>query len=349
MKLVPPIRVKASPVKASPQKRTPLKPSPGKLLAAFLLLVVAFGCSATAPTAESSESTAWSYTTGYGETITLDAKPEVIVADAYSAAALWEHGIRPQGVFGYGLEEGGSSLALGNADRTTMKVVGTAGDLDIEALAALQPDLVIGFGNSEKNGSAWTWWTDDIASKVSAIAPFAGVRFNERPVVEVIEEYASLARALGADTSSDAATQAKAAFADASATLSATVEKQPDLTTIALNGDAATVYAGTTGLAQIELLADLGVTIVGPDPDEDGGAWATVSWELVPDHAADVVLEYIASEKAFAGAPVYQALPAVKAGQIGIWDDKRPFTYASYAAWLTELEKVYATAKNVTD
>lgn len=61
------------------------------------------------------------------------------------------------------------------------------------------------------------------------------------------------------------------------------------------------------------------------------------------------MLQYISSEKAFEGAPDYQALPAVKAGQIGIWDDKHPFTYASYATWLTKLEAVYAGAKDVTD
>ena len=99
----------------------------------------------------------WSYTTGLGNTIDLDAAPEVIVVDAYSAAALWEYGVRPDGVFGYGLEEGAPTDSLGHADRSTMEVVGTGGELDIEALAALEPDLVIGYGNQD-NPESWTWW-----------------------------------------------------------------------------------------------------------------------------------------------------------------------------------------------
>jgi iron complex transport system substrate-binding protein len=51
---------------------------------------------------------------------------------------------------------------------------------------------------------------------------------------------------------------------------------------------------------------------------------------------------------AFAEAPVYAELPAVRAGQVGGFDDKMPFTYAQYAAWLTEVNAVLSEAKAVT-
>ncbi len=72
--------------------------------------------------------------TGYGNTIDLDAAPQRIVVDAYSAAALWDYGIRPAGIFGYGITGG---QATGNADVSTMKVVGTDGEMNMEALADL--------------------------------------------------------------------------------------------------------------------------------------------------------------------------------------------------------------------
>ncbi|MFS9599365.1 hypothetical protein Q6311_30995, partial [Klebsiella variicola] len=79
-------------------------------------------------------------TTGYGNTITLDHAPERIVVDAYSAAALWDYGIRPVGIFGYGV---GNPDVTDRADESTMTVVGREGELSAEALAALDPDLVI--------------------------------------------------------------------------------------------------------------------------------------------------------------------------------------------------------------
>ena len=57
---------------------------------------------------------------------------------------------------------------------------------------------------------------------------------------------------------------------------------------------------------------------------------------------------YTGSTKAFAEAPVYAKLPAVRSGQVAGFDDKMPFTYAQYAAWLTEVNEVLGSAKAVT-
>ena len=55
------------------------------------LLLAGCGSSDAAPSTETrSADQSWSYTTGYGNTITLDHAPERIVVDAYSAAALWD-------------------------------------------------------------------------------------------------------------------------------------------------------------------------------------------------------------------------------------------------------------------
>lgn len=310
-----------------------------------LLVLVLPACASSAADEGPVHADGWSYTTGFGNTIELDAEPEVIVADTYSAAALWEYGIRPDAVFGFGLEPGGSPLALGNADVESMENVSPGGEINLEALAKLEPDLVIGYGNQEKPDS-WTWWEDNTAEHVNAIAPFVGIKFSAQPIVDVIEEYAGLAEALGADVERSSAVQAKAEFEKASAQLEETVATKPDLTTIALNGDTSQLYVGTTALAQLDLLEQLGITLVGPESD---GPWAEVSWERVPDWPADVVLEYVNSAEPFADAPIYQSLPAVKADQIAVWDDKSPNTYVHYAAWLTDLNRVYEAAEDVTD
>ncbi|GAB2579866.1 ABC transporter substrate-binding protein [Microlunatus antarcticus] len=322
-------------------------------LVVLLSVVALTACSpaadpGTAPPATSEAAQPWSYTTGFGEAVTLPTRPKVIVADAYSAAALWDYGIRPAGVFGYGLEPNASPLALGNADRAAMQVVGTGGELQIEKLAALKPDVVIGFGNVTTAGAGWTWWDEDVTKQATAVAPFVGVRSVGQKVPDVIEEYRRLAAALGADTTSASVVQAQNAFTAASETLAGTAKRR-DLKAIALNGTAADLYVGGPGLPQLGLLNDLGATTVGPPSktSADGEDWAEVSWELVPDYPADIVLAYVGSAKEFPEISVYRSLPAVKARQTLTWDDKMPFTYAQYASWLTEVDAVYGTAKKV--
>jgi iron complex transport system substrate-binding protein len=301
-------------------------------------------CSAEPSTTEpdaTSAATEWTFTSGFDRTTTLDAAPERLVLDAYSAAALWDYGVRPVGIFGYGLEENASPLALGNVDLTGIEVIGRGGEFNIEALAALEPDLVIGFGREGTTG--WTWWEDGTTEAVTNIAPYLAVKFSGMAVEDVIEEYATLAEALGGDRTPTAADQTR--YTENLAALDAVAK--PELTTIALNGDSSALYVGTSALAQLTLLADHGVNLVGPEADADT-AWAELSWENVPDYPADVVLAYVGSTELFAGAPVYAAMPAVQAGQVVDWDDKQPFSYAAYADWLEQVVAAYSTAQDVT-
>ncbi|WP_432514603.1 ABC transporter substrate-binding protein [Kineococcus sp. SYSU DK001] len=283
----------------------------------------------------------WSATGGFGRTLTLDARPERVVTDAYSAAALWDHGVRPVGVFGYGLEEDASPLALGNVDLDGIDVVGRGGELNIEALAALQPDLVVGFGTTR--GQGWAWWEEGTTTAVANIAPFLAVEFSGRSVEDVIGTYGDLAEDLGGDRSATDADRAR--YTENVAALQDVAD--PALRTIALNGDASALYAGTPALAQLKLLADHGVTLVGPAASA-GSPWAELSWENVSTHPADVLLAYVGSQELFAGSPVYASLPAVQAGQVVEWDDKQPFTYGAYADWLERVVATFTAARDVT-
>ena len=228
-----------------------------------------------------------------------------------------------------------------------MKIVGTGNELDIEALAALQPDLIVGYGSGDNKGASWTWWDEAVAEKATTIAPFVGVQFSDQPVVDVIAEYEDLAKALGGDLTSEAADTAKTDFESAQENVRTSMAAKPELTAIAMNGDTSVVYTGGPKLAQVALLNELGLRTVGPT-DADSAYWGELSWEKVPDYPADVVLAYTGSTKAFADAPVYAELPAVQAGQVVGWDDKMPFTYAQYATWLAQVNTALTTAKPVS-
>lgn len=302
--------------------------------------VVAAGCSSAESTPTAAEGDGWSYTTGYGNTIDLDAAPQRIVVDTYSAAALWDYGIRPAGIFGYGITGG---QATGNADVATMKVVGTDGEMNMEALADLDPDLVIGYGNSD-DPTSWTWWDEPMAQKVNSVAPFAAVKFSGVPLPDVLAEYRNLAAALGGDVDGDAAKSDRAAFDATSDRIRKVAAERPGITLLPLNGDNSSLYAGTTKLAQLGYLSGLGVNFTGPDGDK---GWADLSWEQVPSYPADIVMRYVQSHEAFAASPIFVRLPAVAAGQVIDWDDKRPNTYGNYAAWFAELATVMENAREV--
>lgn len=303
--------------------------------------VIATGCASTDSTSTAAPAgEGWSYTTGYGNTVTLDAAPERIVVDAYSAAALWDYGIRPAGIFGYGVTGG---QATGNADVATMTIVGNDGEMNMEALADLDPDLVIGYGKPG-DPTSWTWWDEPMAQLVNGVAPFVSVRFSGVPLPDVLTEYRSLAAALGGDVDGDSAAADRAAFDANSDRIRTVAAERPGISLLPLNGDTSELYAGTTELAQLDYLRGLGVNFTGPGGDT---GWAALSWEHVPSYPADIVLRYVQSHEAFAASPIFVRLPAVTAGQVVDWDDKRPNTYGNYAAWFAELATAMENAREV--
>ncbi|WP_336723504.1 ABC transporter substrate-binding protein [Cellulosimicrobium cellulans] len=296
--------------------RRAVRPLAAGTIAVGLAATLAACSTATDPGADGADDGAapsaaaegWTWTSsGYGTTYALDEAPDSVVVDGYTAAALWDYGVRPAGVFGYGFSDTGA-LSIGNED-----------------------------------GTAWTWWDDKVTTEATAVAPFVGMKFSGRPVVEVIEDYASLAESLGGDVDSPEVTEVKAAFDERLDTLRGIAAEKP-LTILPLNG-AEQLWVGQKNLGQLALLEELGFTIGGPQ-DQEG--WAELSWERVPEHPADVVLSYTGSDEAMAANPVYAGLPAVQAGQVVGWDDKRPFTYASYVEWFDELIAVLDGAEVVS-
>ncbi|MGO3256301.1 MAG: ABC transporter substrate-binding protein [Glutamicibacter ardleyensis] len=282
---------------------------------------------------------AWSFTdSSYQKTTTLEQAPDSIVVDSYSAAALWDYGVRPTGVFGYGLTEDGG-LSVGNADVSQMTIIGKDAEFNLEKLLSLDPDVIIGYGNAE--GTGWTWWDEKVQSEATSTAPYLPIKSGGRPVQAVIEDYAELAKALGGDTNSASAVQDKMEFTDRLSTLKEIAEQKPGLKIIALNGYD-DLYVGQKTIGQLALLEDLGFEITGPT---DTSAWASLSWEKVGDFPADVVLSYSGTAEQVKDHPVFSSLPAVKAQQVVEWDDKRPYTYGSYVQWFDQLIDVLQDAK----
>ncbi len=84
----------------------------------------------------------WTYTDGTGQTVTLDHVPNRIVMHANTAAGLIPLGIRPIAI--YVDTPVAEDKSLQGLDLTGIEIVGEAwGQIDIEKVAALKPDLFL--------------------------------------------------------------------------------------------------------------------------------------------------------------------------------------------------------------
>lgn len=278
---------------------------------------------------------------GYdGLTIELDRPAKRIAADFYSAAGLAQYGITPVAVFGFGQNESpGKSF-----DSEGVEVVGTDMELDIEALAVAEPDILVAYGNEA--GDGWTWWDEKVKSQVSELVPFVPVKLGGQGPDAMFAQYAAVAEALGKDTDTGAIADKRKAFDDARARIRSVAKKQDQLTVLLANFTAEINYTSNS-LGVAEMLNEDGLTLVGPDAKGES-SWAEVSWEKMSDYPADVVLVHDASTD-YEDNPVYKSLPAVKEDQLGTWDDKRAYTYDGYAKWLNELADVLETAKKIVN
>lgn len=277
---------------------------------------------------------------GYeGLSIELDKPATRIVADIYSAAALQPYGIEPVGIFGYGRDGAGK----GDLDIDSMNIIGLDAEFSLEKLAAAEPDIVLGYGNTD--GSGWTWWDEKLIPQVSAVAPYVPVKFSYLPK-EMISHYRDLALLLGGTESAELVQQEKDYDAVVERISAAAEEKKDWLTVLPAQFGTDAIWTSFT-LGQIKMLSETGLSFVGPEQNGES-AWAEVSWEKIGEYEADLLLLHETSLD-YEDNPVYKNLPAVKAGQIGTWDDKRAYTWSGYTSWLTSVAEVVEQAEDIVD
>ncbi|MHB1139375.1 MAG: ABC transporter substrate-binding protein, partial [Microthrixaceae bacterium] len=270
--------------------------------------------------AEGSEES-WTWTDSFGEEITLDARPETIVAETTIAGGLWELGIVADGTFGLlHSPDGSADPSIGLADPDDFNSLGEVyGQINLEQLASLQPDVIIAPTFTE--GSYWGI-EDAQIDQVRQIAPIIPVDVAARPLDEVLAELDDLAVALGADTDSEQAAAARDAFETSSQELAAAAAANPGLRVMAASGTADQFYVAVPeGYADLSYFQSLGVELITPDTDDE--YWHTLSWEEVGRYPADLIMG-----DARGGTPEQiveqmpanaKDVPAVQAGQMTSW------------------------------
>lgn len=290
----------------------------------------------------------WSFTGGSGKTVTLDHTPTRIIAHAWAAAGLMAYGVKPVGIYADGPVK--DEPALRGLDLSGIEIVGEVwGELNIEKIAALKPDLIVAeWWPLEQAYSGFEPNTNDANAPVLQLAPITGV-MQGNSVVTMIEDYGRLAASLGVDLSSPDIAADKAGFETALADFKAAIASKPGLKVLA-------VWAGTDGLyvaapagsAELSDFQSWGLDLVVPEVANDRGYWETLSWEQADKYQVDLVIvdDRAASTRETAEAqPTWTTIKAAAAGQVADWP---AFWIRSYEAYTRELRDLTA-AINAAD
>ncbi|MGY1801676.1 ABC transporter substrate-binding protein [Blastococcus sp. SYSU D00922] len=328
-----------------------------RLLGGFLALGVTVGltaCGASADdTGTASADGGWSFTDDLGTTVELDEAPTRIAGLNDLAASLWNYGVEPVATFGQTSAE--DDVAFEGRDLSDVAIVGSAyGEIDLEALAAADPDLIVttiypvdSTGEIPEGTAGYGF--NDMAQQeqVAEIAPIVTIAYRGS-AAEVIERVVDLAEALGVDTEGGEVADARADFEAASEQLTQAAAGGVSVLPVYATEADGWWMARAADDPQLKLYQDLGVSFV--DPGGEDYFWHSVGWEEVPNHPSDVLLyslRFSMSPEEIAAQPTAALLPAVQAGQLHPWKYIGP-DYVAQAAYMEELADYLTEAQKVT-
>jgi iron complex transport system substrate-binding protein len=287
-----------------------------------------------------------------GTDVRLAAAPKKVVAYVGTAAALHDFGVTTQLVGTFGplkTADGGRDALAGDLDPAKVESLGNAwGEFNIEKYVALRPELLI--TNMYEPGQLW-YVPDDSKDKILGLAPSIGLTVSRTTLLEVIERYAALAKALGADLAAQPVTDAKARFEAAGEAVKAAVKANGGLRVLAASASPDLLYVSDPAVyADLSYYRELGVEVITPGA-VTGGYFENLSWENADKYQADVILldsrGQAMQPKDLTAKPTWAGLAAVMAGQIVPWQSEPRFSHAGCAAPLETLAKALTGAKKV--
>lgn len=317
--------------------------------AALGTLLVACGTDEAAdPSSPAASDTGpWSFVDDRGQTVTLPTAPTRIIAEADAAAALWDWGIRPIGIFGSAPLE--KVQQIEQVDLGSIETVGEVyGEINMEAIAALDADLVVAvwyqpddYLYGMKNGAQ--------QQQLEQIAPTVGI--NAHVVADAaIDRFGDLSAALGADLDAPDLKEQQHRYETGSAALTG-VAAQKGLRVMAIYPGTDELYVlRPEGSADLALIQQLGVDMV--EPDGTNPYYDIISWENADMYPADVIVMDARVDQfdtgGFADLPTWKLLPAVQADQVGTWITPAPFSYRAHADVFDTLTALLERSESVT-
>lgn len=308
--------------------------------------------SAAETPAESASAGPWTWTDGTGTTLELPTTPTRVAAYADQALALLSYGITPVAIFGR--VDVASDPRFADYDLSDVAIVGnTYGEIDVEALAATSPELVVTGvyptdreGTIDTSGPLYAFADKEQQKQVEKIAPIAAVKIGGEGLA-VVESTTSLATSLGA--SADVVDTARQTFEDAADTLRAAAEANPDIEVTQMYADATGIYVvKVADEPETQLYSTYGVDYTSLTTGGDY-YWDIYSWENAAKMmTGDVLLTNVEGfgAKELADQPTFVDDPALVADQVEDWNGAA-MDYSSQADQMLRLAEVIENAKDV--
>lgn len=294
----------------------------------------------------------WSFTDDAGQTVTLPARPQRVVADLNAAAPLWDFGIRPVAVCGWTTD---TDAAWGNVDRATPVITASreSSEPSIEQLLALDADLFVTiYWGGDDNPYEWSFPDPASYERTRQIVPVVAISATGSADANT-QRFAELAGLLGADLTSPELVAAKAAYDAEAAAFQALANSKSDLTTLFVYADGQFEYvAYPPPWADLAMYERFGLNIVVPNDVNEGEYWKELSPEQARLYQTDVLFQStrvgVFTLEQLTAHPTYGQLPAVKAGQMGSWNQDFIQSWQGLTAALRALAAVLDNAKDVT-
>lgn len=298
----------------------------------------------------SAASKAWSYEDATGTTVKVDHTPKRVVVLNDIALSFIEYGLKPVGTFGQLTMA--KDARFDRLDTDGIAQLGTGyGDIDLEQLAALKPDLVVTSvyptdeqGTLDATQPAYGFKDNEQEKQVEAIAPVVQVKWGGKGE-DVIEKIADLAETLGAKESVVERTEER--FDTARDELEKTA-KAKDLSVVSMYADGDGAYVTRPAdEPTLQMYSSFGVDFVTPKPK--GYYWGIYSWENAGQISGDVLL---LSQQGYQVAdlekqPTFADNAALEAGQVHSWTFPA-LDYASQADYMQKLAGWLADSKKLS-
>ncbi|MGC4192458.1 MAG: ABC transporter substrate-binding protein [Thermomicrobiales bacterium] len=222
-------------------------------------------------------------------------------------------------------------------DLSTIPDLGPWNEIDLEGLIALEADLVVDYYMS--NGEDQFFWSfeNDTAKRINEIAPLLTVPESGWSASECIPCVHDLAAALGADVEAPAVVADIDAFDAASEAVRQAAAAKPVLRVASLYW-----WPDEVGLESPDWVSnliyfrELGVQFA-PFELNSPPAWGTYSPEEMGEMPIDVILLLYETPTT---DPIWEIMPAVKAGQVGPNRPGTRLSHRSYARILAELAEL---------
>jgi iron complex transport system substrate-binding protein len=275
--------------------------------------------------------------------IPVDPQRVVTTTDQNALLPLIELGFTPVGSAGLLDEESGaqSFRRTDGFDTSGVQFIGAYGEPNAEAIAALQPDLIVGYE-----------FDTDYASQLEAIAPFVAVQVFGRSLAQALVDFGDVVG------EREQALELQGAYDARIAELKADIEQaHPGLTVSLLSPEVGgQFYLGDEGQAvgTVAHDLDLGRPAAQAGADRLGATFTdAISLERVEDHDADVVIVldysgdagsggYDAATQEFLDSSLVQGLQASQRDQLYVIDATRSVgaAWARMDAFLDQLEDI---------